>query len=306
MQDAHGLYLSHPGLINDARLKGLNLLVSLTGYAEAGMTAQQVTDEILADREFEEVAVFDVDQLYDYRSRRPHIRFIEDHFQDFEMPSLKLYAVKDGLEQTFLLLSGPEPDLQWKRFSQAVTELATRLKVSMVATVSAVPMPVPHTRPLSVTAHGNRLDLIQGISPWRPIAEFGAAFTHVLEADLGESGFDTVGFTVNVPQYLSEAELPQSAVVALEHLGAATRLNLPTDRLREASRDAERQIDDQVEGSPEIQALVAHLEQRYDENVTENMQKSLLAREEAEFPDADELGATIEAYLAEHDGEDQV
>lgn len=304
MQDPQKLYLGHQGLLNDPRLKGLDLVVSLTGFAEAGFTAQQVSEAILAELDAEEVVEFDVDQLYDYRSRRPRVRFIEDHFEDVSMPELKLYAVTDGLGQPFLLLAGPEPDLQWQRFSEAVTELAEKLRVRLVASVASMPMPVPHTRPLPVTAHGNRHDLIQGISPWKPLAELGASVGHLLEVEFGRRGFDTVGYTVNVPQYLSEAELPQAAVTALEHLSAATKLNLPTDHLREAGRDVEQQINEQVGSSAEVQGVVSHLEKRYDETITESGPRSLLARDESEIPDADELGETIERFLAEHEDND--
>lgn len=301
MQDPHTLYLGHQGLLHDPRLKKLTLVVALTGYAEAGFTSQQVADEILDGLDAEDVAEFDVDQLYDYRSRRPRVRFIEDHFEDFEMPELKLRAVTDGLGQPFLLLSGPEPDLQWQRFVEAVGQLARTLQVRLVVSVSSMPMPVPHTRPLPVTAHGNREDLISGISAWKPIAELSGSAAQMLEVRLAENGFDTVGYTVNVPQYLSDAELPQAAVIAMEHLGAAARLNLPTDRLREASREVGHQIDEQVGSNPEVQSVVRHLEARYDENVSAGAQRSLLARDESEIPDADELGATIEAFLAEQD-----
>lgn len=304
MENPQKLYLGHSALLRDPRLKGLTMVVALTGYAEAGMTTQQVAEEILSELESEEIAEFDVDQLYDYRSRRPRVRFVEDHFEDLDLPELSLHLVQDGLHHPFLLLSGPEPDLQWKRFAESVLSLAQTLEVELLVTVGSMPMPVPHTRPLPVTAHGNRADLIEGISPWKPIAELGASAAQVLELTLESHGFDTVGYTVNVPQYLAETELPQAAVTALEHVSAAARLNLPTDRLREAAREVEHQIDEQVEGSAEVQAIVRHLEQRYDQNIGESSQRSLLARDESEIPDADELGATIEAYLAEQD-EDQ-
>lgn len=305
MDDPRKLYLPRAGALGDPRLRGLDMIVALTGFAEAGSTAQQVADEILEGLESEEIVEFDVDQLYDYRSRRPRVKFVEDHFEDVEMPRLVLHAVTDGLGQHFLLLAGPEPDLQWQRFEQAMLGLVEALDVRLFASVAGMPMPVPHTRPLPVTAHGSRQDLIRGISPWKPIAELGASVSHLLEIAVTEQGRDTIGYTVNVPQYLAEAELPQAAVTALEHLSAATRLNLPTDRLREAGREIEHQIDEQVEASQEVSSIVEHLEQRYDENISEKSRRSLLARDESEIPDADELGATIEAFLADHEDDEE-
>ena len=61
--------------------------------------------------------------------------------------------------------------------------------------------------------------------------------------------------------------VPQIAVTAFEHFSAATALTLPTDALRDDSRDALQRIEEQVAESPEIQAVISQLEQRYDEAV---------------------------------------
>ena len=123
--------------------------------------------------------------------------------------------VEDSLDKPFLLLTGSEPDFQWQRFQQAMLGIAQRLQPSLVVFISAFPMPVPHTRPVPVTAHGSRKDLIDGISAWRPKAELHANMTNLLEVLFTEHGFDTVGFGVNVPQYISDADLPQGTLAAV-------------------------------------------------------------------------------------------
>lgn len=64
----------------------------------------------------------------------------------------------------------------------------------------------------------------------------------------------------------------------------------------------ERQIAEQVEGSSDVAAVVANLEKQYDERTEGTARRSLLAGENDELPDADELGAAVEAYLASRDG----
>ncbi|NDB24110.1 MAG: PAC2 family protein, partial [Gammaproteobacteria bacterium] len=43
-----------------------------------------------------------------------------------------------------LLLTGPEPDSQWRAFAAAVTELATRLGVYQMVAFGAYPFATPH------------------------------------------------------------------------------------------------------------------------------------------------------------------
>ena len=92
-------------------------------------------------------------------------------------------------------------------------------------------------------------------------------------------------------------------MAALEHINAVTSLTLPSDELREAAREIERQIDQQVGASPEVQAVVAGLEQRYDDVVDASAPRSLLVGDESELPDADEIGAAAEAFLAAREDE---
>lgn len=299
--DPEALYASNIETFHSPELRGLNLVMGFTGFADAGHVVRQINAELLDQLDAEVVAMFDADQLIDYRSRRPHISFVEDHLQDYQPPQLGLYKLKDGLGQPFLLLAGFEPDLQWERFSRAVVGIVEKLEVNLVTWIHSIPMPVPHTRPVGVTVHGNRPELIDGISSWKPTVEVPAAIGHILELRLIEAGRNVAGYVIHVPHYLAEAEYPQAAVAGLEYLGAATSLMLPTDRLREAGREVGRQIAEQIEASQEVQAVVSNLEARYDEKSEGMVRRSLLADENDELPNAEDLGAAVEAYLARKD-----
>ncbi|MBD8045008.1 PAC2 family protein [Arthrobacter sp. Sa2BUA2] len=305
MLDPLTLFNLNPELADSADLRGLRLIAGFTGFGEAGHVVTQVRDELFENLEHELVATFDADQLIDYRARRPQLTFVEDHFTGYEPPRIELHRFYDGLGEPFLFLTGFEPDFQWERFTAAVLRIVETLEVSLVAWVHSVPMPVPHTRPIGVTAHGNRPDLIEGISSWKPTAQIQAAVGHLLELRLSEAGVDVIGHVVHVPHYLSDAEFPPAAVAALEYLGAAANLVLPTDRLRESGREVEKQIAEQVEASAEVRGVVATLESRYDEFTGSTSRRSLLVKDNDELPDAEELGAAVEAYLASPQAEEE-
>jgi hypothetical protein len=52
-----------------------------------------------------------------------------------------------------------------------------------------------------------------------------------------------------------------------------------------------------------VQAVVTGLEQRYDDVVDASAPRSLLVGDESELPDADEIGAAVEAFLAAQEDE---
>lgn len=276
--------------------RDLNMLVSWAGHGDAGTLSEQLADSLLSTLPHRQLASFDADSLFDYRTRRPQVTFSQSRFSDYQGPHIDLYEVRDSQGQPFLLLTGDEPDFQWERVSTAVLELIDRLGVQLVVVVDSLGLPVPHTRPLGLTAHGNRDDLVEGISTWAPTAQLEAGFGQVLEMRIDESGHDVVGYTIHVPHYLANGKYPQVAVAALEYSGAALELMLPTDELRESARLVDQDVSRQVEQNSEIQALVARLEKNFDEHASTE-QRSLLIKNDDAVPDAEELGAAAEAYL---------
>ena len=212
---------------------GLPLVAGLTGFADAGSAVAQTTEYLLSTLDTTVVATFDADELLDYRARRPIILFQGDHLADYRPPRLSLDLARDEIGQQFLMLTGYEPDFQWERFGSAVMGLIDSLEVSSTTWINSIPMPVPHTRPIGMTVSGNRADLIEAMSIWRPTTQVPSNALHLVEYRLQEQGHPTTGFVLLIPHYLSDAEYPTAAVAALEAISASTGRIFPTDVLRE-------------------------------------------------------------------------
>lgn len=280
------------------------LLHALTGFIDAGQAGALARDHLLASMEHRPVATFDVDLLLDYRSRRPPMLFVGDHWEHYEEPRLVLHEVLDTAGTRFLLLEGSEPDVLWERFIAAVTGLVKAYGVRLTIGIHGIPMGVPHTRPISVTAHATRDALVAGRDSWVGTVQVPGSVTNLLELRLGQAGHDAMGFAVHVPHYLAQADYPDAAAALLENVAAATDLTLPTAPLREAAERARAQLDEQVAGSSEVAAVVRALEEQYDAFVASRGgdapgdEQTLLAGRRG-FPTADELGAELERFLAE-------
>src|SRR5437763_13873947 len=141
---------------------GMVLVHALTGFVDAGQAGHLAVAHLLDNLEHRLVATFDIDQLLDYRSRRPMMIFDEDRWAGYEQPELVLYEVEDCAGTRCLLLTGPEPDLQWERFADAVRELVDELGISLTVGLGEVPMAVNHTPPVLVTALATRSYMIFG------------------------------------------------------------------------------------------------------------------------------------------------
>ena len=278
--------------------RGLHLVAGLTGFADAGSAVTQLGDYLLENLETRVVVAFDSDSLLDYRARRPIISFDQDHLTNYQPAKLNLYLATDELGQQFLLLTGYEPDFQWERFSAAVLQLIERYQVKDTTWVHSIPMPVPHTRPIGVTVSGNRRELIDGMSIWKPTTQVPSNALHLIEYRLQEKGHPTAGFVLLIPHYLADTEYPSAAITALESISAATGLIFPTDRLRAEGRDFVAKIDDQVSNNGELAKLVGTLEQRHDSYMLDNPLRSPLTDVDGELPSADSIAAELEDFLA--------
>ncbi|MET8092716.1 PAC2 family protein [Micromonospora sp. NPDC005220] len=296
MLDPHELYQ----LTDDLPDLGQPVLIqALTGFVDAGNASRLAREQLLTSLEGRPIATFDVDQLFDYRSRRPVMTFVEDHWEGVDAPTLELHLLHDDDETPFLLLTGPEPDLQWERFVAAVAGLAARLDVRLTVGLNSIPMAVPHTRPTGVTAHATRPELIAGYEPWLQRVQVPGSVGHLLEFRLGEQGRDALGFAAHVPHYVAQTEYPAAAEVLLTSVSRSTGLLLPGDGLRSAAEMVRVEIDRQVAQTEDAAALVQALEEQYDAFARGRGEKSLLAPDAGPLPTADELGAELERFLAE-------
>ena len=280
------------------------LVHALSGFMDAGHAGSGLSEHIVANFDHEVIVRFDVDLLLDYRARRPELRFVEDHFEGYATPELALRVVRDAQGVPFLFLTGPEPDVMWERFVAAVAGLVEQLGVRSTIGLHGIPMAVPHTRPLGVTMHGTRKDLITVVNPWRGEIRVPSSISSLLELRLGERGHDAMGVVAHVPHYLSEAEDPDASLALLRSLEAATGLVLPAGPLARVAEQTRTLIQQQVEQSEEVGRVVEALETQYDAFAGAEG-RGLLA-ERASMPTAEEIGAEFERFLAEiENGEDR-
>ena len=292
--------------LSSADGQGPVLIHGLEGFSDAGHAVKLATTHLRESLESELVASFAVDELVDYRSRRPTMTFKADHFSDYDQPELNLYALKDTAGTPFLLLAGMEPDLRWERFTTAVRLLAEQLGVRRTVGINAIPMAIPHTRPLGVTAHSTNKDLIKVHQRWSGELQVPGSASSLIELRMAQHGHESVGFSVHVPHYLAQTDYPGAAETLLENVSDVTDLDLPLAALGEAAARVREQVDEHIAGNDEVQTVVHALERQYDAYVTAQEQQSTLLASEEDLPSGDELGAEFERFLAEQalqDGE---
>ncbi len=282
---------------------GLPLVIALTGFTDAGSAVSRLVAFLNDELDPTPLAIFDNDALLDYRARRPLITFDRDHLTDYQPPRLELALAHDALGQPMLTLTGYEPDFAWETFASGVINLAQQYEVSSVTWVHAIPMPVPHTRPLGTTVSGTRTEITASHSVWQPHTQVPATIGHLLEYRFAQTGLPVAGFVLLVPHYLAETEYPAAALAALDSVAVATGLVFSGDGLRDENRQYLERVADQVSDSDDLSRMIENLETRYDTYMAGSTNATPIIHT-GDLPSADEIAAELERFLANQRGFD--
>ncbi len=288
----------------DALEQGPVLVYSLDGFLDAGNAAALATQHLLDQSSGRVVASFDIDAFFDYRARRPPMTFAENRYEGYEPPRLVVRLNHDSLGVPYLLMTGPEPDTHWEAFALAVRAVVEKLRVRLTVSMGAVPMAVPHTRPVMLTNHATVPELLIAENVWKGQIRVPASAQALVELRLGGWGHPAMGFVAHIPHYVAQLDYPAASATMLESVEVVTGLEWDLTAIEAAGQAKMVEIAAQVEDSAEVQEVVSGLEQQYDafhRPAVEDAEALPLA-EEKDLPTGEELGAEFERFLAGLDG----
>lgn len=275
--------------------KDLPMIHAFTGFVDAGHSIRQAISHMHDTLPHQLVAEISIDDLYDYRARRPIMAFDRDHFSSVDMPRVKLEMYWDDHSKPFLLLHGPEPDLGWQQITQSVIELAEQYKVSKTVGLQAIPWPAPHTRDLMVTPHASDPTMIEPRPSLVDRVDVPGSLTNLIEFATGRAGIPAMGFAVHIPHYLVNTEYPTGALTVLDEVSKAAELTIEHGDLPALATRVRAEIDESIAISTENAEVVQALEQQYDAETGAWPQQ---------LPSSEELMDQIEQFLADQGPEE--
>ncbi|MGP8223823.1 MAG: proteasome assembly chaperone family protein [Acidimicrobiales bacterium] len=268
------------------------LVVALDGWVDAGLAGGTAMASLLEAVETWPYAVFDSEELLDQRARRPKLKIADGINEGLEWPRVILSVGADRLGSGIAMLAGPEPDMRWQSFSDAVAELATALEVRLMVGFGGFPAAAPHTRPVKLAATSSSNQLAQKIGFIPGAIDVPAGIQAVIELACSKAGIPSVGLWARVPHYVAAMPFPAASVVLLDGLASLSGLVIDSHVLAEAADAAREKVDELIAQSSEHQEMVRQLEQQIDE-----IEGTPAMPDDRTVPSGDEIAAELERYL---------
>lgn len=278
-------------LLDEPTLSDPVLVVGLDGWVDAGYAAGGAMGHLLEVTETSLVAAFDVDTLVDHRSRRPVMHLVDGVNTGLTWPVIELRRGHDLDQRDLLVVTGAEPDVRWRAFSQELVSLALDLGVRLVVGLGAYPAPVPHSRPVRLATTATNAELALRGGDVHATLDVPSGVGAAIEERCSHLGLPAIGLWAQVPHYAAGMPYPEASATLLEGLARVADLHLDTGDLHEASRLHRERLDELVATNIEHTRMVHNLEAAYD---AERLGQGATAFAPAA---GEELAAEVERFL---------
>lgn len=244
------------------------LVAAFVGWNDAASAATTALEAVSVALDCEVLARIDPEEFFDFQDNRPTIRLTAGQARRIEWPSNTLLAAPaPTAERDLVLLSGTEPSLRWRAFTDLVLGTAERLGVQMVVTLGALIADVAHTRPVPITGLASDPELVERLGLGNSRYEGPTGIVGVLHDACRRHELPSASLWAAVPHYVAAVPNPKGALALLRRLEGLTGIAIEASELEEATERFEEQVDRAVAANPEIEEMVRRLEQEQAEAV---------------------------------------
>ncbi len=242
------------------------MILGFEGWNDAGDAASTATRHIRDRFGGEIFATIDPEEFYDFTSTRPDIR-LDGASRAIEWPENSFAAVRTESGPDLIVMSGVEPQLKWRTYTEQIVAMAEDFDVEMVISLGALIADVTHSRPATVYSAAYDLELIERLDLEPSSYEGPTGIVGVTHEALRGSGLGSISLWGTVPSYVPHVTSPKAALSLVNRVGQLLDLAIPCTALEIGAAAYERQISELVSEDEETTEYVARLEDEYDKGM---------------------------------------
>ena len=220
-------------------------IIAFGGWNDACDVASTVGDFVLdAHKDATPFAEIEPDLFYDFQQHRPTTEIHDGVVRSLSWPRLRFTALERPLDnRDLILVTGPEPNFQWKTFSRSIVEVLVSVGVEEVILVGAYVGAVAHTTPVSISGVGSdAVSVIRsGVEPANYKGPTG--IVGVVQGACKEVGIRSLSMWAPTPPYLSGNPFPKAVLALIEKISDITNLHIDTSELIAVDAEYTQKVD---------------------------------------------------------------
>jgi len=224
-------------------------IIAFGGWNDACDVASTAADFVIdAHPDRTVIAEIESDPFYDFQQHRPLIDIHDGVARTLTWPRLQFTALSrpdDGRD--VVVVSGPEPNFQWKTFSRSIVDVLVSIGVEEVLLVGAYVGAVSHTTPVILSGVGS--DAVSVIRSGLDSANYKgpSGIVGVVQGACREVGIRSLSMWAPTPPYLSGNPFPKAVLALVEKISDITNLHIDTSELIAVDAEYTQKVDEALE-----------------------------------------------------------
>jgi predicted ATP-grasp superfamily ATP-dependent carboligase len=242
-------------------LRAPALVCAFKGWNDAGDAASTALQFVGTALNATRFASIDPEEFYDFQSTRPQVKLVEGDVREITWPVVEIFEARvPRAPRDLVLVTGHEPSMRWRTFSQLIVDLAEALGAQLVVSLGALLADVAHSRPTSITGIASDAALVERLGLSTSSYEGPTGIVGVLQSACAKNGLPAASLWATVPHYIAAAPNPKAALALVRKLEGLVGVSVDASELETAAGDYERQVNLAVQSDPDVQAFVERLE----------------------------------------------
>ncbi len=224
-------------------------VIAFGGWNDACDVASTAADFIVDAHPTRTVlAEIEPDPFYDFQQHRPHIEIRDGVPRSLSWPRMQITALpRPTDDRDLVVVSGPEPNFQWKTFSRSIVEVLVSLGVEEAILIGAYVGAVGHTTPVVLSGVGS--DAVSVIRSGLDSANYKgpSGIVGVVQGACKEAGIRSLSMWAPTPPYLSGNPFPKAVLALVEKISDITNLHIDTSELIAVDAEYTQKVDEALE-----------------------------------------------------------
>lgn len=241
--------------------------MAFMGWSDTGTVTVDAARHLVETYDAESFLTVDPEDYYVFTDTRPMVSIDDDGERLLSWPENEaFYARMPTADHDLVVISGVEPNLRWKTFSDRLSDAIVACNPSLVCTLVARPAATPHTRPIPVTGSSADSELVSRFGLGRSMYQGPTGIIGVLHDTLRRREIPLLSLAAGVPHYLNVAENPPATMALLKALHPMLGFTPPVDELEREGVQFVEKVEEASAGDGQIGEYVRTLEQQYGES----------------------------------------